>query len=1110
MEGLVEFQDLMARMLSPENESRSAAEKQYEAIAVPHRASLLFLLFQQANADVEARSMCLVLLRRLLTQEWENLWREWGKEVQDQFCDQLLKCGAQEPTALLRKRLADVIAEVARNTIDEETGRQTWQGVIKFVEMCATANDAPLRETGMILIENVPGIFGVDQMQYMPGIKSMFQSSLTFAADGNVRTAAVRAYVAFLCDNDEDESVIRSLSVMIPAVLKVCEHVVTAEDDDDIPLQCLGDLATSVPKILRPHIAEIANLCLATVANKEKDDSFRHSALEVMVSLCESSAAMVRKQGAQFIPSIVEQCLGLMTELEDDDEDWYTADTVDADEDDDNASVGETSLDRVACALGGKVTLPPALQLIPQLVSSDNWKARHAGIMAISTMGEGCKRAMEPRIEEIVDSIIPFLNDPHPRVRYAACNALGQMSSDFAPTLQKRCHQKVVPALLSLLDKLEHPRVAAHAGAAMVNFSEECPKAIITVYLSDMMAKLEWVLEQTFKALLEKGKKLVLEQIITTIASVADAAQEQFINFYDRLMGPLKYILQNANHENLRLLRGKTIECISLIGLAVGKEKFLADANEIMQMLLASQAQFGNMDADDPQVSYMISAWARICKLLGDQFAPYLPLVMPPVMKSAEFKPEVTVMSEEDAAEQQADPDWNFISLGDQQTFGIRTAGLEDKATACEMLVCYARELKGAFADYVEPVTQLMIPLLKFYFHDGVRSAAAECLPCLLECGAPKGAEFVRQMWTTMFPALLDAIQSEHDLEVVADDLHALAQCVEVLGTGALSAEQITTVTELLSAELKKHDERFHARDKLRSDDDHDEEQEAELKEQIEFENGVLARSSDVIHALFQTYRDQFLPYFERLEPQFTALLDVKRNYGDRQWSICVFDDVIEYGGPNSVKYQQSFYRPMIAALADTPMIAALADTYPEVRQAAAYGFGVMAMHGGNAYAQACAGALDPLASLINREDARSTSESVSATENAISAVGKILKYNSSMVDASQVIPAFLSWLPVWEDKEECPHVYGFLCDLIEGNNPMALGENNANLPHVLKIIVEAFHRDAFEEDKSGTKERLINIVRHIQSNEEMFRAVVAAADLSSEQQLALHNMLSA
>ena len=35
----------------------------------------------------------------------------------------------------------------------------------------------------------------------------------------------------------------------------------------------------------------------------------------------------------------------------------------------------------------------------------------------------------------------------------------------------------------------------------------------------------------------------------------------------------LKYIVQNATSSELRMLRGKTIECISLIGLAVGREK---------------------------------------------------------------------------------------------------------------------------------------------------------------------------------------------------------------------------------------------------------------------------------------------------------------------------------------------------------------------------------------------------------------------------------------------------------------------------------------------------------------------------------------------------------
>jgi len=38
----------------------------------------------------------------------------------------------------------------------------------------------------------------------------------------------------------------------------------------------------------------------------------------------------------------------------------------------------------------------------------------------------------------------------------------------------------------------------------------------------------------------------------------------------------LKYIVQNAINKELRLLRGKTIECISLIGLAVSREKVLA------------------------------------------------------------------------------------------------------------------------------------------------------------------------------------------------------------------------------------------------------------------------------------------------------------------------------------------------------------------------------------------------------------------------------------------------------------------------------------------------------------------------------------------------------
>jgi len=58
----------------------------------------------------------------------------------------------------------------------------------------------------------------------------------------------------------------------------------------------------------------------------------------------------------------------------------------------------------------------------------------------------------------------------------------------------------------------------------------------------------------------------------------------------------------------------------------------------------------------------------------------------------------------DEATNVDTEDDWEFVKFGDQQSFGIKTSGLEDKCTACEMLVCYARELKGAFSDYVEDV----------------------------------------------------------------------------------------------------------------------------------------------------------------------------------------------------------------------------------------------------------------------------------------------------------------------------------------------------------------------------------------------------------------------
>lgn len=58
---------------------------------------------------------------------------------------------------------------------------------------------------------------------------------------------------------------------------------------------------------------------------------------------------------------------------------------------------------------------------------------------------------------------------------------------------------QVVHGLLLVMDDDENPRVQGHGAAAIVNFSEECPKALLAKYLDVIMDKLELVLTKKFK-----------------------------------------------------------------------------------------------------------------------------------------------------------------------------------------------------------------------------------------------------------------------------------------------------------------------------------------------------------------------------------------------------------------------------------------------------------------------------------------------------------------------------------------------------------------------------------------------------------------------------------
>lgn len=787
-------------------------------------------------------------------------------------------------------------------------------------------------------------------------------------------------------------------------------------------LEVLIELAEFLPKVFKPVLPALLNFAVSIMSNKtDLEDRTRQSALELLVCLAESAPGMCKKTPG-FTDKVVPVALEMMTEIEDD-RDWYNVDELGDEDSQENYTVGETAMDRLSRALGGKAMAAVCFTIITQLLGSHEWNQRHAGLMAISAIGEGCYAVMENQLATVVQMILPFLQDQNGRVRWAACNAVGQLSTDFAPQVQQVYHQQILSALVPCLDALQQ-RVQAHAAAALVNFCEVADKAVLDPYLDGIFERLV--------SLLNSSKRYVQEQVIMTIATVADSAQDRFVKYYSQMMPILIRILKEANAKEYRMLKGKAMECVSFIAIAVGKGIFSKDAQEVINILVECQASV--TESDDPQVPYLLSAWARICKVLGSDFLPFMPVVMPPLMVSAKLKPDFAVLDSDEDAENKysAEDDWEFVSV-EGQKIGIKTTVLEEKCTAVEMMTAYAQALGGSFQPYIEPVLEVVLPLLKFYFHDGVREAAAVLLPLLVSCAKQANAapEYMKQLWGVIAVKLLEVMSSEVEKHFLQTAFSSFADCIEIVDKDALTAEQMQIFTKGTAEQIDDFYQNLKQRAEKRSAADYDPEDEEAMEEDEATEEMVLSEMSRGFHAMFQKAGKAFLPYFEQLIPLINKMW-ADSNAASRNWAICLVDDMIEFcPSEASWPYAQQFLEKLHGSITDSGS---------DPRQAAAYGAGICARFGGPEYAEACSHFLQPLLAVINDSESRSE-DNAFATDNCIAAIAKIIKFkgDSGKFDVNALVPVWIGTLPIVKDGDEVVVVYALLLELIEKQHPAAI-----------------------------------------------------------------------
>jgi hypothetical protein len=287
---------------------------------------------------------------------------------------------------------------------------------------------------------------------------------------------------------------------------------------------------------------------------------------------------------------------------------------------------------------------------------------------------------------------------------------------------QKAFHETVLPALIAALDD-DVPRVASHACAAITNFAENASAEICMPQLQ--------VLSQKFCNMIKNGISIVKENAATAMATVVEQVGEEFIPYYQETLQFMLNGLSEYHQPEYKQFRGQVIEAITIICAAVGKAAFAPTSNDVIGTLL--QIQNTQLEKKDAQRIYLLTAWQRLCILMGEDFAPYLPQILPGVFAMATLNPEMGVSGMETVGALTDVLKEVKTDTGDGKAINIVTDEIEEKDVAIQMLAVFIDEVGVGVYDFIQPMSEVLLSMTQFTANDSIRATCASSLPGLIK-----------------------------------------------------------------------------------------------------------------------------------------------------------------------------------------------------------------------------------------------------------------------------------------------------------------------------------------------------------------------------------------
>ncbi|CAK7338907.1 unnamed protein product [Dovyalis caffra] len=1058
----------------------------------------LISFFKTCGSEfVNCKECAFDTLCQILTEDKHGFWQETSfmdKELKSAILD----CLKTETSTRNLHKLRDFVAKVASKEV--RLGNE-WPELLKFVHESLDSDSEEKTKYAVSLLYKLIPQCPVEDLAIS---LDSFYDCLVDIFDNDDKSLELQVEAAltsnrFLC-YWTNRSNYDTYSILLVEIVETIPAVVEHRSDKGVQavVNELTVLAKEKPWSLSGQFDYVALTVLRIMDEVELQEKTRILALEFVVALAEERAEgrQMLLESKRVIPKFLEKILFLLEKLKDDSE-WET------EESDIPNLPSVRCLDRILAALGRKVLMKNFPKLFATHFGSEDWQSRHAAVLSIGIVAQRCSKLKEWKQgwNQMAGRIIGSVKeDIHPRVRWAALYTIKQFSKRLKPEFQDQYHEQVLPALTEAMDDFNNPRVQLQAYSALFDFTSNCTSSTLKPYLKEIVKKL--------LKILKKENHMFKGETLNLLSAVAYSSQDQFAEYYSTVMPYLKVIMMTAKEESDHKLLSNSIECITMVWMAVGKEKIRADTDMVVQMLISLQKS--ELEANDPVRSQLLLAWARLGKCLGQEFEPYMSVAIPRLLKAAKIGSYVVIPENPDNIDD-SDGRNNAIMhiraliLGDRKIW-IKTKVLEEKVAACKGLYLLADELKEGLAVWIEEVAQTLIPRLNFEINEEIRRVSASAMPVLLKSSKEaiqKGylelsdESPFEKLCSNVVPALVKALSKESLPEIVAIILDSLEECMKVslafkkfvllivMSGPVLDEDQtdmfLKKIMNVMNSRSKEGAN--HVIEQTLPEDEDEEEQK------------VYDKAVDCLATFIRIHKPSFSPFLGKLVPCIQLMWEKDKKVKERRTALGVFCHVVKQFPEEAFRQYKIFLLFIFEACK---------DENPEVVEVAAQAIGICAEFGGSAFKSLLKEAFCALKAVIEHPKALQI-EYVMAHDAAVSALGKFLQFHREKLNAAEesmfgrFFRTWLRHLPLNNNLNEAKVAHQQLCSLVEASDVELLGPKKKNLHKIVTVYAEilwAGNKLATEETETAESDNnnqgLIRISAHRKNTSARIAAALA------------------